>query len=90
MTKFLVPVAATLFLTIGVANANPITTSNQAVSACKTHLKNNVDGYKRAKVSDVRSSRANHKITFRVKSESGNVKTKCVVDKADGSIALSN
>ena len=94
MIKYLTPItttlAAALLLTTGSVYASPIVTSNQAVTACKAHFKENVDGYKRAKVADVRDSRANHKIMFRVISDTGNAKTKCVINKDDGSIVLFN
>jgi len=88
MIKYLTPIAAALLLTAGVANANITKTSNQAVTACKAHLKANVDGYKRAKLGKVRSSKANYAVTFAVLSEAGRSSTKCVVNKADGSMAL--
>lgn len=90
MTNYLAPIATALLLTAGAANAGAVKTSNQAVTACKAHFKDNVDGYKRSKVADVRSSRANHKVLFRVISTTGNVKAKCVVNKADGSIVVFN
>ena len=90
MIKYLTPIAAALLLTTGVANANIVKTSNQAVTVCKAHLKDNVDGYKNARLSKVRSSKAAHTVTFAVTSEAGRASTKCVVNKADGSTALLN
>ena len=88
MIKYLTPIAAALLLTTGVANANIIKSSNQAVTVCKAHLKSNVDGFKRAKLGKVRSSKANHTVTFAVTSDAGRGSTQCVVNKSDGSIAL--
>lgn len=88
MIKFITPIVAVFLLSTDTANAASASSSNQAVTACKAHFKNNVGGYKRAKVADIRSSRSSHKITFRVISESGKTKSKCVVNKADGSIEI--
>ena len=90
MIKYITPIAAALLLTSGVVNANIVKTSNQAVTVCKAHLKDNVDGYKRANLGKVRSSKAAHTVTFSVISDTGRSSTKCVVSKDDGSIALLN
>ena len=90
MNKYLTPIAITLLLSSGLANANPVKTSNQAVTVCKAHLKETVPGFKRAKLGQVRSSREHHTITFSVNSDSGRSRTKCVVNKQDGAIALKN
>ena len=88
MIKLITPIVAIFLLSTGSANAASALSSNQAVTVCKAHFKDNVEGYKRAKVADMRSSRSSHKITFRVISESGKTKSKCVVNKADGSIEM--
>ena len=90
MIKYLTPIAAVILLSSGVANANVIKSSNQAVTVCKTHIKSNVDGYKRAKLGKIRSSGANHTVTFAVSTDSGRANTKCVVNKDDGAITLLN
>ena len=90
MIKYLTPFAAVILLSTGVANANQIKSSNQAVTVCKTHLKSNVEGYKRAKLGKVRSSRDSHLVTFSVSTEEGRGKTKCVVNKDTGAISLLN
>lgn len=86
MIKYLTPIAVTLLLTANVASAN--TTSNQAVTACKAHLKANVDGFKKARLGKVRGSRDEHKITFAVSTEQGRQNTKCAVNKDTGSIVI--
>lgn len=90
MIKYLTPIAAALLLTTGVANAGAVKSANQAATVCKAHLKSNLDGYKRAKLGKVRSSRASHIITFAVTSDAGRSNTKCVVNKEDGTIELMN
>jgi hypothetical protein len=87
MIKSLIPLAATVLLSTGVANAG---SSNQAVTVCKSHLKENVEGFKRAKLGKVRNLRDSHVISFVVSSDAGSSSTKCVVNKEDGSIALQN
>lgn len=86
MIKYLAPIAAALLLTVNVANAK--TTSNQAVTACKAHLKANVDGFKKARLGKVRSSRDQHKITFAISTEQGRQSTKCAVNKETGAVVI--
>lgn len=90
MNKYLMPIAITLLLSSGLASATPVNSSNQAVTVCKSHLKETVPGFKRAKLGQVRSSREHHTLTFSVKSDQGRSRTKCVVSKEDGVIALQN
>lgn len=90
MKKYLVPIAATLLVAGGVANANPVKTSNEAVTLCKSHIKANVPGFQRVKLSRLRSSRLAHKVTFAVTSDGNRARTTCVVNKQDGAIALNN
>jgi len=90
MIKYVTPITLALILGSGVANAKVVKTSNQAVTACKTHLKANVPGFKRAKLGKVRNSRDHHTMTFSVTSEQGRERTKSVVSKEDGATALKN
>lgn len=86
MTKYLTTIAATLLLTANVASAK--ITSNQAVTACKTHLKENLEGFKKARLGKIRGSRDSHKITFSVSTDQSRQSTKCVVNKKTGSIVI--
>jgi hypothetical protein len=86
MIKYLAPIAVALVLTVNVASAN--TTKNQAVTVCKTYLKANIEGFKKARLGKVRSSREEHKITFSVSSDQGRESTTCAVNKDTGSIAI--
>ena len=90
MIKTITPIALTFLIASGAANANIVKTSNQAVTACKSHIKTNVEGFQRAKLSKVRSSRQHHKVTFAVTSNGNRTKTVCLVNKEDGAIALNN
>lgn len=86
MIKYLTSFAVALLLSANVANAK--TTSNQAVTACKAHIKENVQGFKKARLGKVRSSRDAHKITFAVSTDQGRQNTKCAVNKDTGSVVI--
>ena len=88
MTKYMTPIAIAFFLASGVANANIVKTGNQAVTVCKAHIKENVPGYKVAKLSKVRNSSLQHKVTFSVTADAGRTKTLCLVNKQDGVVEL--
>ena len=88
MTKYLASLTLVLLTVTGAANATIIKTSGQAVTACKSHIKQNVQGVTSAKSIKIRSLRGNHVITLAVKSESGRQKTVCSVNRKDGSIVL--
>ena len=90
MIKYLTPITIALLLSSGLTNAAVIKTSNQAVTICKAHLKANVAGFKRAKLGQVRNSRDFHTLTFSVTSDNGRERTKCIVTKDDGVVALKN
>lgn len=86
MIKYLTPIAAALLLTANVASAN--TTKNQAVTVCKIYLKANVDGFKKARLGKIRSSREAHIISFAVSTDQGRETTTCAVNKDTGSIVI--
>ena len=88
MIKYITPLAFVLLSATGVASANVAKTAGQAVSDCKTHIKENVPGATSAKMSRLRTVRDRHLITFAVRDENGRHKTVCSVNRADGSIAL--
>ena len=88
MIKYLTPIVIMFLFSSGIANASVVRTNDQVVTACKTHLKENVEGFKGAKLSKIRNSRDYHKVTFAVSRDSGREKTICLVDKQDGGIKL--
>jgi hypothetical protein len=90
MIKYLTPLAFVLLTVTGAANANVVKSSGQAVTACKSHIKENVQGVTGAKMNGLRTVRGHHVITFSVSNESGRQKTVCKVNRKDGTIALNN
>jgi len=88
MIKYLTPITFAFLLTTGVANAEPVKSGNQAVTVCKAHLKANIEGFKRARLKKIRSSRSEHTVIFSVSDETGRSNTTCTVNKADGSISI--
>jgi hypothetical protein len=89
MTKYIATFAMVLMTITGTANASTVKTSGQAVTLCKSHIKENVPGVTKTKSTKIRSFRENHIITFAVKTAAGRAKTVCKVNQNDGSIMLS-
>ena len=90
MIKYLTPIAAIFLLSAGIANAKVIKNSNQAVTVCKSYLKENVQGHKRSNLNKVRGQRGNFLVQFAVTTEEGRTNTKCLVNRDDGSVTLKN
>ena len=90
MIKYITPIAASLLLMTGIANAEPVKTGAQAVTICKAYMKTNVEGLKKARLGKIRSSKEGFKITFAVRDASGRNSTKCSVDRAEGTVTLEN
>ena len=90
MIKYLAPLALVLLTVTGAANANAVKTSGQAVTACKSHIKENVQGVTSAKMNGVRTVREHHIISFAIRDESGRHRTVCSVNRKDGSIELNS
>ena len=90
MIKYLTPIALVLLTATGVANANAVKTSGQAITACKSHIKENVQGVTSAKMNGVRTVREHHNISFAIRDESGRYRTVCSVNRKDGTIVLNN
>ena len=90
MIKYITPVAVSLLLISGITNAEPVKTGAQAATICKAYMKTNVEGLKKARLGKIRSSKEGFKVTFAISDASGRHSTKCLVNRAEGTVTLEN
>jgi len=79
----------TLTLFSQVASADPIKTKNQAIAACKSHVKTNFEDFKRSKLKKIRVKKDHYAVRIAVNYSGQKETVNCNISKDQGIVTIS-